>query len=144
MIEVVTTDVVDVVDVVGLIEVVVVVGMVVGTDVVDVVRGIDVVEVVLAALTLKFAVIVMFAFITTVHGPVPVHPPPDHPPKVDPEAAAAERAAAVPVLYAATHAFPQLIPGPATVPWPAPAFRIRRIYCAEAIFILTSFEYMLS
>jgi len=76
------TVVVEVVVVVGRIDVVVVVGTVVGAG----------------GAVLKLAVTVIFAFIVTVHSPVPLHPPPDQPSKSDPGAAVAERDTAVPGL----------------------------------------------
>ena len=98
-----TMDVVEVVDVVGGIdvvetEVVEEVVMTVVVDVVDVVGGMDVVVVVVTTLILKLAVIVAFAFNVTVHSPVPLHPPPDQPSKVDPTAAVAERDTTLPGL----------------------------------------------
>ncbi len=80
----------------------VVVGTVVGTEVVVVVGRIEVVvvdaTVVGEGAVLKFAVTVTFAFIVTVHSPVPLHPPPDQPSKIDPRAAVAERETTVPAL----------------------------------------------
>ena len=74
-----------------------------GTEVVVVVGGIEVVVVVGTVVggggaVLKLAVMVIFAFIVTVHSPVPLHPPPDQPAKIDPGAAAAERETTVPAL----------------------------------------------
>jgi len=58
----------------------------------------------------KVAVTVIAAFIVTVHGPVPAQPP-LQPVKVDPLAGLAVRVTAVPLLYGAEQAVPQLMPG---------------------------------
>jgi len=77
----------------------VVVGIVVGIEVVVAGREVVVVGTVVGAgAVLKLAVTVIFAFIVTVHSPVPLHPPPDQPSKSDPGAAVAERDTAVPGL----------------------------------------------
>jgi len=61
--------------------------------------------------------------IVTEHVPVPAQPPPLQPVNVEPAAGVAVRVTAVPLVKAAAHVVPQVIPAGAlvTVPVPAPA-----------------------
>jgi hypothetical protein len=61
-------------------------------------------------------------FMTTVHVPVPEHPPPDQPVNVEPDAGAAVRVTELPAVKLAEHVDPQLIPAglEVTVPLPEP------------------------
>jgi hypothetical protein len=63
------------------------------------------------------------AFITTVHVPVPEHPPPDQPLNIEPDAGAAVSVTELPAAKVAEHVAPQLIPAglEVTVPLPEPA-----------------------
>jgi hypothetical protein len=63
------------------------------------------------------------AFITTVHVPVPEHPPPDQPLNIEPDAGDAVNVTAVPLANSAEQVEPQLIPEglEVTVPLPVPA-----------------------
>ena len=72
----------------------------------------------------KFAVTNAFAFITTVHVPVPVQAPPLHPVNTLPLAGDAVKVTLVPELKLTEHVAPQLIPAGelVTVPLPVPAF----------------------
>jgi hypothetical protein len=69
------------------------------------------------------AVTVVSAFNTTVHVPVPLHPPPDQPENTEPAADVAVNVIDVPWLNVATQVTPHVIPAGAdvTLPVPAPA-----------------------
>jgi hypothetical protein len=72
--------------------------------------------------TAKLAVTVVAAFSVTLQVPVPEQPPPLQPEKVEPAAGAAVRVTTVPLLNAAEHVAPHVIPAGllVTVPVPAP------------------------
>ena len=66
------------------------------------------------------AVTVVVAETVTVQAPVPLHAP-LQPVNVEPAAGVAVRVTAVPLVTDSTQSAPQLMPGPETVPVPAPA-----------------------
>jgi|SRR5689334_1675093 len=70
----------------------------------------------------KVAVTVWSAFITTVHEPVPPHPPPLQPVKVEPPVGAAVSTTVLPIAKSAAQVVPQEIPAGllVTVPVPVP------------------------
>ena len=74
-------------------------------------------------LIVDVAVTVVAAVITTVHVPVPVHPPPDQPVKVELTNGAAVSTTLVPWLYVSVQSPPQLMPAGllVTVLEPVPA-----------------------
>ena len=77
----------------------------------------------------KVAVTDLSSLITTVHVPVPVHPPPDQPPKMAPFGAVAVSTTVVFVSNSAEHSEPQLMPEEAleTTPPVAPVFIMLRV-----------------
>jgi len=79
----------------------------------------------------KVAVTDVFAFIVTVHVPVPAHAPPLHPVNTDPDVAAAVNVTEVPLTKFAEQVAPQLIPAGelVTVPAPAPDFVTVSVLC---------------
>ena len=98
---------------------------------------------------LKIAVTVVAAFIVTVQGPVPEHPP-LHPTNVHPGKGVAVRVTTVPLSYDAEQVTPQLIPPglDVTVPRPVPLlFTVSGNVClvkiavtVVAAFIVTEHE----
>src|SRR5262245_15021462 len=88
--------------------------------------------------TAKVAVTELAAFIVTVHVPVPVHAP-LQPVNVAPAAGVAVSVTAVPLLKAAEHVVPQLMPAGAlvTVPGPAPARLTARVKDCRAKVAVT-------
>src|SRR5437660_122327 len=60
--------------------------------------------------TLKVALMVIFAVIVTVQGPVPVHPPPLHPVKLEPPVVLPLSVTEVPLGKEAVHTDPQVMP----------------------------------
>lgn len=76
-----------------------------------------------AMVELNVAVIDVFAFIVTVHVPVPLHEAPDHPPNTEFVPGLAVSVTCVPAAKLTLQAVPQLIPAVelVTVPVPAPA-----------------------